>query len=216
MISFKNVFVKYTKEFYALSNINLEAKEGEKIALVGPKGSGKTCIIRLLAGLDKLTKGEIYINDIPIGKVDFLRDISMGYIPFHPVFFDRKSVLDNLKYVLDVRKTKEGTSQEKLNKAVMDFRLESIALEKIYKLSIFQKYVVSVARLSFRKLGYLLIDDIFENLNPKETKELVRLIKKYLINEDTIVFFSTTNEEIAKSLATKIVYLKYGAIDKVC
>jgi len=212
MISFVNVFVKYTKEFYALSNINLKAEKGDVIALLGPVDSGKTCLLRLLAGLEKPDKGEIYIKDIPCEKIDYKTDISMGYIPYKANFFDKKSVYYNLKYVLDIRKTDQALLEEQINKAIIDFRLESIVNEKIYKLSLFQKYLVSVARLSFRKLDVVLIDNIFEELTPSETKELIKLFKKCFVNKNTVVLFATSNEEIAKSLANRVVHLEYGVI----
>ena len=112
MISFVNVFVKYTKEFNALSNISFKAERGEVVSLLGPVDSGKTCVLRLLAGLEKPDKGEIYIKDISYDKIDYKTDISMGYIPYKANFFDKKSVYDNLKYVLDIRKT-EGEIDEK-------------------------------------------------------------------------------------------------------
>lgn len=214
MISFVNVFVKYTKEFYALSNINLKAEKGEVVALLGPKDSGKTCLLRLLAGLEKQDKGEIYIKDIPIEKIDYQSDISMGYIPYKANFFDKKSVYDNLKYVLEIRKTDKGVLEETINKAIIDFRLENIADEKIYKLSLFQKYLVSVARLSFRKLDIVLIDNIFKELTAQENKELLKLFKKYFVNKNTLVLVATSDEKIAKSVATRVINLEYGAITK--
>lgn len=214
MISFVNVFVKYTKEFYALSNINLKAEKGEVVALLGPKDSGKTCFLRLLAGLEKQDKGEIYVKDIPIEKIDYQSDISMGYIPYKANFFDKKSVYDNLKYVLEIRKTDKGVLEETINKAIIDFRLESIADEKVYKLSLFQKYLVSIARLSFRKLDIVLIDNIFEELSVQENKELLKLFKKYFVNKNTLVLVATSDEKIAKSIATRVVNLEYGVITK--
>lgn len=214
MISFVNVFVKYTKEFYALSNINLKAEKGEVVALLGPKDSGKTCFLRLLAGLEKQDKGEIYVKDIPIEKIDYQSDISMGYIPYKANFFDKKSVYDNLKYVLEIRKTDKGVLEETINKAIIDFRLESIADEKVYKLSLFQKYLVSIARLSFRKLDIVLIDNIFEELSAQENKELLKLFKKYFVNKNTLVLVATSDEKIAKSIATRVVNLEYGVITK--
>ena len=214
MISFVNVFVKYTKEFYALSSVNLKADKGEVVALVGPKDSGKTCLLRLLAGLEKPDKGEIYIKDIPVEKIDYQTDVSMGYIPYKANFFDKKSVYDNLKYVLDIRKTDKNVLEENINKAIIDFKLESIVDQKIYKLSLFQKYLVSIARLSFRKLDIVLIDNIFEELDANETKELIKLFKKYFINKNTLVLIATSDEKIAKSVATRKVYLEYGAITK--
>ena len=148
MISFVNVFVKYTKEFYALSNVTLTANKGEVVGLLGPKDSGKTCLLRLLAGLEKADKGEIYVKDIPIEKLDYKSDISMGYIPYKANFFDKKTVYENLKYVLDIRNVDKNALEETINKAIIDFRLESIADQKIYKLSLFQKYLASIASVS--------------------------------------------------------------------
>ena len=214
MISFVNVFVKYTKEFYALSNVTLTANKGEVVGLLGPKDSGKTCLLRLLAGLEKADKGEIYVKDIPIEKLDYKSDISMGYIPYKANFFDKKTVYENLKYVLDIRNVDKNALEETINKAIIDFRLESIADQKIYKLSLFQKYLASIARLSFRKLDVVLIDNIFEELDPAETKELIKLFKKYFVNKNTVVLLATSDENIAKSIATRTVCLEYGVITK--
>ncbi len=216
MISFSNVFVKYTKEFYALSNINFEADKGEVVALIGPKDSGKTCMLRLLAGLEKQDRGEVYIKNIPLDKVDYSVDVSVGYIPYKASFLDKKSVYDNLKYILEVRKTDKSLLEEKINQAIIDFKLESIAQEKVYKLSLYEKYLVSVARLSFRnQLDLVLIDNIFEELSPNEIKELLKLFKKYFAKSSTLLIIATSDEQIANSIATKKVFLKYGTIDKV-
>lgn len=214
MINLVNVFVKYTKEFYALSNINLTASRGQVVALFGPKDSGKTCLIRVLTGLEKVEKGEVYIKDIPINKIDFKTDISAGYIPYKANFFDKKTVYDNLKYVLDIRNFEKSVITEKINQAIIDFRLEQIVNQKIYKLSLYQKYLVSIARLSFRKLDLVLIDNIFEELSEQETIELLTLIKKYFINSNTLVLFSTSNLTLAKTIASNVYYLEYGAIVK--
>ena len=214
MISFINVFVKYTKEFFALSNINLKVEKGEKVALLGPVDSGKTCFLRLLAGVEKPTKGEIYLKDIPIEKIDYQTDISLGFIPYKANFFDKKTVYENLKYVLKIRKFDKSQIEEIINKVVIEFRLENIINEKIYKLSLFQKYVVSVARLTLRKLDVVLIDNIFEELNDQEVKELLKLFKKYFTAKDTTLLLATSNNEVASSISTRIVGLEYGVITK--
>lgn len=212
MISFKNVFVKYTKEFYALSNISFKANLGEVVALVGPKDSGKTCLLRLLAGLEKADRGEIYINDIPIEKIDYKNDVSVGFIPYKAIFFEKKTVYDNLKYVLDFRNTNHEQKEKEINKAIIDFKLEDIVEEKIYKLSLYEKYLISVARLSFRKLDLVLIDNIFEELTQNETKELLKLFKKYFVNKNSLVLIATSNENLAKKIATRNINLEYGVI----
>ena len=212
MISFKKVFVKYTKEFYALSNINLDIEDGEILALCGPEDSGKTCFLRLLAGIETQEKGEIYINDIPVNKIDFSANISMGYVPYKANFLEKKSVYDNLKYVLSIRGEDKKTINDKINKAIIDFRLESIVNEKAHKLTLFQRYLVSIARLSFRNLDILLIDNIFEELSKDEIAEFLKLVKKYLYRKGITVVYATSDKSLAKKVAQKIVYLDYGVI----
>ncbi len=215
MISLINVFLKYTKEYYALTNVSLSADNGEVVALCGPKDSGKTCILRILSGLEKIDKGEVYIKDIPLEKVDYSSDVSLGLLPYKTIFFDKKTVYDNLKYVLEVRGTDKAVIEEKINNAIIDFRLESIKDVPICKLTNFEKYLVSIARLSFRKLEICLIDNIFEELKPEEIKELMKIIKKQFINKSTLVIIATSSEELAKSVATKIAYIKYGVIERI-
>lgn len=215
MISLINVFLKYTKEYYALTNVSLSADKGEVVALCGPKDSGKTCILRILSGLEKIDKGEVYIKDIPLEKVDYSTDVSLGLLPYKTIFFEKKTVYDNLKYVLEVRGTDKAVIEDKINNAIIDFRLESIKDVPICKLTNFEKYLVSIARLSFRKLEICLIDNIFEELKPEEIKELMKIFKKQFINKSTLVIIATSSEELAKSIATKIAYIKYGVIERI-
>ncbi len=215
MISLVNVYLRYTKEFYALSNISFEVNKGEVVSLVGPKDSGKTCIMRILAGLEQPTKGEVYIKNIPLKKVDYSIDVSMGYLPYKTCFLEKKTVFDNLKYILDVRKSDRGRIQERINQVVIDFNLENILNEKICNLTNYEKYLVSIARLSFRELEVVLIDNIFEELSQPELKEILKLIKKYLIKPNSAVLIATSSEDIAKELTNRQIFLKYGTIEKV-
>ena len=116
--------------------------------------------------------------------------------------------------MLDIRKTKHEQIEEKINKAIIDFRLEGLVEQKIYKLSLYQKYIVSVARLSFRKLDVVLIDNIFEELSKDEVKELLKIFKKYFINKNALVIYATSDEEIAKKLSTRIIELDYGVVKR--
>lgn len=214
MIVFSNVYLKYTKEFYALNNVSFKANKGQVLALLGPVDSGKTCIMRILAGLEKKSKGEVYIKDIPIENVDYQNDVSMGYISYKATFFEKKTVYENLKYVLKIRGFSEAEQEAMINKALIDFKIENLKDEKIYRLSLFQRYLVSVVRLSFRKLEIVLIDNIFEELNEEETKKLIALFKKQFIKSSTVVIYATSNEEIAKTMSTDVLKIQYGVIQE--
>ena len=93
MLSIKNLNLKYTKEFYALEDVTLDVEEGESVALIGEQNSGKTTLLRVLAKLEDFDSGEVYINHIPLKKVDFKTDLSVGYVPYCPVFLENKTYL---------------------------------------------------------------------------------------------------------------------------
>lgn len=212
MIVFKNVYLKYTKEYYALFDIGFEIEKGETVALLGEKDSGKSSILRLIAGLEPVTKGEIYVKDIPIKKVDYRTDLSLGYIPYKGNFLNKKTVYDNLKYVLKIRKVNAAEQESLINQVLIDLKLEGLRDTVINKLSLYEKYLVSIARLSLRKLDVVMIDNIFEELAPAESKKIVSLLKKYFGKTTFIV--ATKSRDIANSLAKRIINLEFGAITK--
>ena len=102
MLSIKNLYLKYTKEFYALEDVNIEVSEGESVAFVGEENSGKTTLLRVIAKLQEFDSGEVYINHIPIKKIDFKTDLSVGYVPFCPVFFFNNTVYEHFSYILHI------------------------------------------------------------------------------------------------------------------
>ena len=214
MILVKNLKLKFTKEFYALYDINLNIKKGESVALLGEKNSGKTTLIRTLCKLEKDYTGEIYIKDIPLKKIDFSVDIEMGYVPVAPIFLDKKTVYENLKYVLKCRKISTAQIEEKINNLLIEFNIEKLKDEKINKLTLFQKYLVSLARLSLRNLELVLIDNIFEELNNNEKETIIEIIKKYYLQNKTTLVIATSSNDIAKSLTKRIIKFKLGSIEE--
>lgn len=85
-------------------DINLKIEENEKISFVGSEDSGKTSLIRILSKLENFTSGEVYVNQTPLKKVNFKSDLSVGYLPVNPIFLKKKTVEQNLKYILKSRK----------------------------------------------------------------------------------------------------------------
>ena len=123
MLSIKNLYLKYTKEFYALEDVNIEVSEGESVAFVGEENSGKTTLLRVIAKLQEFDSGEVYINHIPIKKIDFKTDLSVGYVPFCPVFLENKTVYENFSYILHKKGIKPAEAEKMINNAIIDFSL---------------------------------------------------------------------------------------------
>ncbi len=211
MIKIKDLYLKYTREFFALYDININIAEGEKVALVGEDESGKTSLLRILAKFEKITKGEVYIRDIPLDKLNYKTDISAGYIPATPIFKEKKSVYENFRYSLKCWGFNETEIENKINKTIIEYSLEKIKDTKVKDLTLEEKYVLSLIRLTFRDLDLLMVDNIFDKLSQPTLEVVVNLIKS-LLGKKTTLLVATTKEEIADMLCKRKIYFKYGSI----
>lgn len=214
MIELKNVSLSYNKVYFALYDINITAKKGEVIVVSGLGGSGKSALLRVIAGIDKITKGEVLIDGTKIEDVDFISSVSVGYLSQKPVFFESKTVFQNLAWALKIRKVDKKLWEEKVDEVLKEFNLMDIKKKKIHKLSKTEKKLVQIARLMLRPLDILLCDDL--NLY-KEDENYEVLIKAYkkLINKDKkhkVTFFISNNEELFKDLITREIKLESGSI----
>lgn len=212
MIRIKNLFLRYTREFYALYDININIASGESVAFVGEDESGKTSLLRILAKLEKLTKGEVYVKDIPLEKLNYKTDINAGYVPATPVFLEKKSVYENFRYILKGWELTEKEIENKINNTIIEYSLEKIKDTKLKDLTLEEKYVLSLIRLSLRdNLELLMIDNIFDRLS-EPTKEVVFNLIRQLKTKKTTLIVATTKEDIANALCKRKIYFKYGSV----
>ncbi len=211
MLQVKNLYLKYTREFYALYDINMTVEPGESVALVGEDESGKTTLLRVIAKLEKATKGNIYVKEIPLKKLNYKTDISAGYVPASPVFLEKKTVYENFKYILKERGLSESEIEAKINNILIEYSIEKMKNQKVSELSIEEKYVLSFIRLSFRELELLMVDNIFDNISDATKDVIISMIKK-LKTKGTTLLIATTKPEIAQKLCKRNVYFKNGSV----
>lgn len=211
MIKIKDLCLRYTREFYALKDISFDIAEGESVALVGADESGKTSLLRILAKLENKTKGEVFIKDIPIEKLNYKNDINAGYVPATPVFLEKKSVHENFKYILKAWGLSEKEIESKINQTIIDYSLEKIKDTKIKDLSIEEKFVLSLIRLTFRDLELLMVDNIFDTLSEPIMEVVIDLIKQLQTKKTTLVI-ATTSDVIADKLCKRKIYFKHGEV----
>ncbi len=211
MIRVNNLFLRYTREFYALYDINMEIADNEKVAFIGEDESGKTSLLRIFAKLEKLTKGEVFIKGIPIEKLNYKTDLSAGYIPASPVFLENKSVYENFRYVLKNWGFDDNEIESKINSVIIEYAIEKIKDTKLKELTLEEKYILSLIRLTFRELDLLMVDNIFDKIS-ETTREVALSIIKKLAGKKTTLIVATTKEEIANRLCKTKIYFKYGSI----
>lgn len=215
MINFENVFVSFTKEYDALHDINLHIQIGEKVAIVGDGDSGKTTLLRTIAGLQPVTKGVLTIKDTPVSKVNFKQDVSLGYIPKVPVFKNKKTVGENLEYVLKIRGVEPASMNFKILTSLKNFGIDSLKNVPVQSLNRYQKMLVQLARVSMRQVDIVLIDNITNGLTKTEQQGLIEAIKILMeLNEQATFIVALNNDKIAKELGLKVIKLKAGSLEK--
>lgn len=213
MIEIKDFCLAFTKEYDALHNINIDIADGQKIALVGDKESGKTMILRALAKLEQPKCGEILIDGNPLQNIDLKKDYSVGFVPANFVFLKNKTVKQNLEYVLKIRNVDSATINLKVLSALKNFDILTIQNLKIKELSPYQKTLVQLARVSLRKIKLYLIDDITSPLLPSDALKIVEKLKMLIEdNQQSTFVFAFRNEEYAKILGLDVIKLKNGSI----
>jgi len=211
MVQIKNLYLKYTREFFALYDVNMSIAEGESVAFVGEDESGKTSLLRVLAKLEKPTKGEVYIKDIPLNKLSYKTDINAGYVPATPVFLEKKTVYENFKYILKNWGYETAEIESKINEVIIEYAIEKLKDVKVKELSKEEKYVLSLIRLSMRELDLLMVDNIFDKISEATMDVVLGLIKK-LKAKNTTLIVATTKTEIAQKLCKRNIYFKNGSV----
>ena len=214
MIEIKNLYLKFIREYYALYDISINIEEGECICLLGQAESGKTSLLRVLAKLEKYEKGEVYIKDIPLGRINFKDDVQLGYVSYMPSYLNKKTVYENFKYVLKQRKVPKGEIEQRINDVLIEYNLEKYKNTKISALSLFEKHAISIIRLALRPLEVALVDNIFNNIDEEQTEHLVSLIKSVFLDKNVTTLIATESEDIAKMFSDKIIKFENGSIVK--
>ena len=212
MIEVKNLYLKFIREYFALYNINTTINDEECVAFIGKEHSGRTTLLRVIAGLEKFDRGEVFINERDIKTIDFKTDIELGYVPEIPVFFENKSVYQNLKYVLEERNYSKNEIEEKINEALINFKIEKYKDIKIKDLDIYEKYLISFIRLSLREIKYLLIDNIFNKLTEEEGTAMLKLIEDLFVSKKTTTIIVADNFKKVNSICSRAIYFESGSI----
>ena len=212
-VQFENLFKNYG-DFKAVHDFNLKIDEGEFIVLVGPSGCGKSTTLRMIAGLEDITSGLIYIDEKVINKIHPKnRDIAMVFQNY--ALYPHLSVKDNISFGLRAQKIPKAEVEKRVVEATKTLGLEGLLLRRPGELSGGQKQRVAMGRAIVRNPKVFLFDEPLSNLDAKLRHKMRAEMKKLHKKVGTTTIYVTHDQIEAMTLADRIVIMKDGLIEQV-
>lgn len=199
---------------YAVEDFNLEIEEGELIVFVGPSGCGKSTTLRMIAGLEDITEGELYIDgELANDKSSKDRDIAMVFQSY--ALYPHMSVEENVGYGLKLRKFDKAEIKEKVSKVSEDLGLSDYADRKPKNLSGGQRQRVALGRAMVRTPKLYLMDEPLSNLDAKLRASTRTEIARLHREKGVVTIYVTHDQVEAMTMASRIVVMSMGEIQQV-
>jgi len=212
-VELKNLTKKYG-EVIAVQNMNLIIPHNEFLVLVGPSGCGKSTTLRMIAGLEEITGGDIYIGEELVNEKDPKdRNVSMVFQNY--ALYPHMTVEENLGFSLKIAKVEKKEIEQKVNEAVQILGLEKLQKRKPSQLSGGQRQRVAMGRAIVRRPDAFLFDEPLSNLDAKLRTQMRTEIKKLHQKLKTTVIYVTHDQVEAMTLADRIIIMRDGFIEQI-
>jgi len=213
-IALRNVCKQFDSEHYGIKDFNLDIHDKEFVIFVGPSGCGKSTTLRIIAGLEEITDGELWI-DGEISNYLEPKERGMSMVFQNYALYPNMTVYGNMAYALKIRKMPKDEIDKKVHEVAKILEIEQLLDRKPAALSGGQKQRVAIGSAIIRKPKAFLMDEPLSNLDAKLRAqmrvELVKLHKQL----DTTIIYVTHDQTEAMTLGTKIVVMKDGLIQQV-
>ena len=213
-ISCRHIYKIYPGNVTAVKDFNLEIADKEFVVFVGPSGCGKSTTLRMIAGLEEISKGEMYIggrliNDVPPKD----RDIAMVFQSY--ALYPHMTVYKNIAFGLELRKTPKAEIDKRVHEAAKILEIEHLLDRKPKALSGGQRQRVALGRAMVRNPAVFLLDEPLSNLDAKlRTSMRTEIIKLHKKLETTFIYVTHDQTE-AMTMGDRIVVMKDGVIQQV-
>ena len=213
-VQLKNVTKKYPNGFEAVKDFNLDVQDQEFIIFVGPSGCGKSTTLRMIAGLEDISSGDLFIDGKRMNDVEPKdRDIAMVFQNY--ALYPHMTVYDNMAFGLKLRKVPKDEIDQKVHEAARILDLEHLLDRKPKALSGGQRQRVAMGRAIVRRPKVFLMDEPLSNLDAKLRAQMRVEIAKLHKSLETTIIYVTHDQTEAMTLGTRIVVLKDGVIQQV-
>lgn len=216
MINLQNITKTYDKKIEVLHQISLNIEDGEFIAIMGPSGSGKTTLLNIIGGIDKMTDGSYYFDEIPVHKLNAsklheFRKKNVGFIFQNYNLLDDCTIFENVELPLRIRNVKKVDRIKKVLDLLSTFGIDEHAKKFPSQLSGGEQQRCSLARAIIAENKLLLADEPTGALDSQNGKEVMNILIK-LNKEQKITIILVTHDQKIAEYADRIIYIKDGKI----
>ena len=213
-VLFKHIYKRYPGGVTAVSDFCLEIKDKEFIVLVGPSGCGKSTTLRMIAGLEEITEGELFIDNKRVNDVAPKdRDIAMVFQNY--ALYPHMTVFDNMSFGLKLRKVRKEEIKRRVEEAARILDISHLLDRRPKALSGGQKQRVALGRAIVREPKVFLLDEPLSNLDAKLRASMRSELTKLHQRLKTTFIYVTPDQVEAMTMATRIVVMKDGVIQQV-
>lgn len=214
MLKFRNIYKVYENGYEAVHDFNLDISDNEFIVFVGPSGCGKSTTLRMIAGLEEITSGEISIDGEVINNVS-PKDRNIAMVFQNYALYPHMTVYNNMAYALKNNKLDKETIDKKIKEASKLLQIEEYLDRKPKQLSGGQKQRVALGRALVRNPKVFLMDEPLSNLDAKLRSQMRTEINKLHKSLQTTFIYVTHDQTEAMTLGDRIVIMKDGVIQQV-
>lgn len=214
IIELKSITKRFEDGFTAVDNFNLEVKRGEFVTFLGPSGCGKTTTLRMIAGFDMPTEGEILLNGKDISKLPaYERPINTVFQRY--ALFPHLNIFDNIAFGLKLKKLPKAEIKKKVKKVLEMVDLEGFETRKVSTLSGGQQQRIAIARALVNEPEILLLDEPLGALDLKMRKEMQLELKSMHDRLGITFIYVTHDQEEALTMSDKIVVMSEGKMQQI-
>ena len=213
-LSFKDINKIYPNGFHAVHDFNLEIERGEFVVFVGPSGCGKSTTLRMIAGLENISKGDFYIDGKRANEMGPReREVAMVFQSY--ALYPHMSVYDNLAFGLSLQGVDEDVIDKKVHDIAAILGLTDYLERKPRALSGGQRQRVAVGRAIIRKVGIFLMDEPLSNLDAKQRVTMRSEITDIHRKVGATTIYVTHDQTEAMTMADRIVVMKDGYVQQI-
>ena len=213
-VTLRNLIKRFSEDVVAVNNVNLEIQDKEFVVLVGPSGCGKTTTLRMVAGLEDISAGEIFIGDRLVNDVP-PKDRNIAMVFQNYALYPHMTVYKNMAFSLKLRKTPKDEIDRRVKAAADILSIGELLQRKPKQLSGGQRQRVAVGRAIVRQPEVFLFDEPLSNLDAKlrvnMRSELIKLHERL----DATMIYVTHDQVEAMTMGDRIVVMRNGFIQQV-